>query len=634
MSTRNAGTTIRDARLKAGLTQEQLSEGVCSVLSLSRIENGSSGISPSTFQALMAHAGAPMEVFPAFANRADFDCFYSLKRVHFYLDSWQLTAAYDELEKIELMNWADNKFYYQEWLFAHCRLQIRSGMGDHAQIYDVLLDALRITRPDFNTFDFRSLLLSVTEIRILTALAWESLSLNKTDLCGNICEQLSSYLANCSLAFLEKESLSAELAVVQTRYYLEIADNSLALTTADTYRIKAADSKEDAYLLELTFMTGLCHQAAGDDETALTFYKTAFYAAHSIGSCYATICKTYLADTLGLELPIDVTLFPDIPLIPYKKRQACKSLSLGDGSYSMFSPDALSIGGLIRELRTEKKISQTELCLGLCSKSKLSKIENGTLQPDVLLSETLLQRLGISPDYFTFFGGTHEATLHELHMRLVHTPSINEHASYEELLVQMESLIPAKNTLYQQLFLLGKARLFAPGKEQAELLLQILNMTIPDFQIEHLSSYRLSWLELTVLNKLGIAYANYDIVTGIQYLYQILNYQLHSDYDILLLKRIYPVTISWLVRKLYVEKRYTEALSLADALFAPAMKGSIYFNAAAYAHHCQSLGECAKYEDATRFFHYAYYDSVISGVEQTITPIVNDVFHDFGIQLS
>lgn len=228
-------------------------------------------------------------------------------------------------------------------------------MGDHAQIYDVLLDALRITRPDFNTFDFRSLLLSVTEIRILTALAWESLSLNKTDLCGNICEQLSSYLANCSLAFLEKESLLAELAVVQTHYYLTIGNNSLALTTADTYRIKAADNHADASLLELAFMTGLCHHAAGDDETALTFYKTAFYAAHSIGSCYATICKNYLADTLGLELPIDVTLFPDIPLISYKKRQACKSLSLGDGSYSIFSPDALSIGGLIRELRTEKK---------------------------------------------------------------------------------------------------------------------------------------------------------------------------------------------------------------------------------------------------------------------------------------
>ena len=129
MSVQNAGTAIRKARLAAGLTQEKLSEGVCSVLSLSRIENSSAGVSPATFQALMAGAGAPTEAFPAFANRADFDCFYNLKRASFYLDSWQLTAACEELEKTEARNWAGNKFYYQEWLYLHGRLQFRSGCG-------------------------------------------------------------------------------------------------------------------------------------------------------------------------------------------------------------------------------------------------------------------------------------------------------------------------------------------------------------------------------------------------------------------------------------------------------------------------------------------------------------------------
>lgn len=101
MGVRNAGKAIREARLKAGLTQEQLSEGVCSVLSLSRIENGSAGVSPVTFQALIAHAGAPCEVYPIFAGRTDFDCFYTLNRARFYMDSWQLDYAFKELNKIE-----------------------------------------------------------------------------------------------------------------------------------------------------------------------------------------------------------------------------------------------------------------------------------------------------------------------------------------------------------------------------------------------------------------------------------------------------------------------------------------------------------------------------------------------------
>ena len=38
MSVRNASAAIREARLKASLSQETLSDGICSVLSLSRNE--------------------------------------------------------------------------------------------------------------------------------------------------------------------------------------------------------------------------------------------------------------------------------------------------------------------------------------------------------------------------------------------------------------------------------------------------------------------------------------------------------------------------------------------------------------------------------------------------------------------
>ena len=160
MSVRNAGKTIREARIKAGLTQEQLSEGVCSVLSLSRIENGSAGVSPVTFQALMAHAGAPCEVYPIFASRTDFDCFYTLNRARFYLGSWQLSQAYEELNKLEEWNFADNKLYYQEYLYLNGQIQVCSGCADHHALYDLFSSALHITRPeiDYSESDINSIL--------------------------------------------------------------------------------------------------------------------------------------------------------------------------------------------------------------------------------------------------------------------------------------------------------------------------------------------------------------------------------------------------------------------------------------------------------------------------------------------
>lgn len=53
------GEEIRRVRLERGLTQERLSEGICSPSTLSRIENGSQVPSRRTFQLLMERLDGP-----------------------------------------------------------------------------------------------------------------------------------------------------------------------------------------------------------------------------------------------------------------------------------------------------------------------------------------------------------------------------------------------------------------------------------------------------------------------------------------------------------------------------------------------------------------------------------------------
>lgn len=50
------------------------------------------------------------------------------------------------------------------------------------------------------------------------------------------------------------------------------------------------------------------------------------------------------------------------------------------------------------------------------------KIENDTLQPDIFLTEALLQRLGRSERGFTFWGSERESKIYELKFKLMHTP--------------------------------------------------------------------------------------------------------------------------------------------------------------------------------------------------------------------
>lgn len=632
MSVQNAGIIIREARQKAGLTQEQLSEGICSVISLSRIENNTAGVSPSTFQALMAHAGANSEAYPEFASRTDFDCFYTLKRARFYLDTWLLQEAYDELEKIEQMHWADNRYYYQEWLLLHGRLQLRSGCGDPQQIFDTALSALHISRPGFNSFDFRNLLLSLPEIELCILLAHASFYLENTQMCLEICTQISAYLSNNAVSFLEKDRLLAENAIVYTKYLIKTADYRQAVKIADTYRHLMVKNFDDAPLLELTFLTGLGYYFNGDSETAFTYIKTAFFSAHSIRSCYATVCLNYINSKLSLPLQEAAINFETIPLVAFPHKKAIDTSAMGDGTYDLLSPNVLTLGALIRELRTEQNISQATLCQGLCSKSKLSKIENGTLQPDIILAQTLLQRLGISDLVFTFYGNERETRLTELHTRL-NKLTLKDIETAQKYMDEMQQLISEKDVLYLQLLLDHKIFFENNTPDNLSEFSSALSITVPNFDINSLCQYHLSWMELSILNSICLASRyNASPAKAIRYFYKMLEYFEYIPIDILEKKRSFPVTLSILMRYLYAEKRYTEAIEL-DTYFYPMVNCSLYFTAQIYVHYCQCLAECQQSNAAYQYGMYARYCYLLTESPDYATIIINEMEQVYNIHL-
>lgn len=632
MAIQNAGATIREARRKAGLTQEQLAEGVCSTLSLSRIENGTAGVSPSTFQALMTHTGIACEAYPAFASRADFDCFYDLKRARFYLDSWRLHLAYEELDKVELMNWANNRLYYQEWLLLHGKIQSRSGCGNHQQIFDTTQDALHISRQNFCVTDFQNLLLSQREIELCILLAQETLYLGNFDLCRTVCAQVSAYLTNHEIPFLEKDLLLAQNAIVFSKYLIAISDYENALKTANFHRHKMAGELADAPLFELTFLTALGYLHTGDTERALDYFKTTFLSAHSIESCYATICLNYIRKHTNLALPEELSQFAVIPLTSFSYKKTINTDAMGDGTYDFFSPDALTLGSLIRELRTEQHISQTVLCQGLCSKSKLSKIENGLLQPEIMLAQTLLQRLGISDRIFTFYGNKKETALQEVMLKLKKT-RISDSKALLSLTKEMETLCSLKDVLPTQ-YLLFKKNYFATTSAQRIVNLEkALAVTLPDFDFRYIQNYRLSWFELTILNNLCSAWANENPPIGIQYFYKLWEYYECTPIDSLTLKYVMPVTLGMLVRHLYSQKRYDEVIAFSKYFHSPEINSSLYFTGHVYFHYCQALGELGQSAAAKQHGNYSYRICLLTEYTKDATQLKNDLLHDFQIAL-
>ncbi len=634
MGIRSAKDAIREARQKAGLTQENLSEGVCSMQSLSRIETGTAGISPATFQALMERAGAPCERFPVFASRDDFDCFYALKHARFYLDAWQLTPAWNELQKLEGKNWADNRLYYQEWLLLHCRLQSRSYCCTHSQNYELLLKALHITRPSIDLSNFHQLILSQNELQLLIALSHEAFYLGQYENCLQICIQVKDYLSGCHFTTLEIDHMQAESAIVYTKYLLMAKNYDDALNTADTHRHKMAINADTASLFELTFLTGLCYYYKDDLNSANLHIKAAFYSAHAVDCCYATICRDFLRTNTDFPITDYMENLPDIPLKTYPVKSYPDTLCLSDGVYNIDSTDAYTLGKLIQELRLEQHVSQQVLCQGLCSKSKLSKIENGTLQPNIALAEALLQRLGVSERIFTFWGNEKEAKLYELKFKLIHHQTVSKE-TIDTYLNDMKQMLGENDVLYYQHYLLFKAPMSNSSQNRIGKLLDALHLTLPNFDIHQIHCYRLSWVELSLLNNIAHEYR----CTGASYLstlyfLQILSYVKMTRPDILLQANFLPNTNYMYCHSLYVQKLFQEVTTLPVQIDLSIMKYNINLFGGYLFYYSQSLGECGKLNDTitTAIQSSAFND--LMELHRNAHLLKKFIYEDFSISLS
>lgn len=597
MGVRSTKDIIREARRKAGLTQEQMADGICSLQALSRIETGVSGVSPGTFQALMERAGAPCHRFPVFAGRDDFDCYYRLKRAGFYLDSWQLPRAWEELAGIEEMGWADNRLYCQEWLLLQCRLQFRSYCGSHQSIHDVLLEALHITRPDICLSDFRHLMLSQIEIRLLTALAQEELYLGRPDGCLAIHGQVAEYLAHSKFTYLEKERMLAEDAIVYAKYLIAMGEYAAGLETADFHRHRMAGNVECAPLFELCFLTGLCHHHLGNRDRADVFLKAAFYSAHAVDSCYAAVCREYLCRRTDFPVTeymsgLEVTPMKEYPF------HGIDAAGLADGVYDTDSPDVYTFGDLVRELRTGQKIPQQTLCRGLCSASKLSKIETGDLQPDIALAEALLQRLGMSERAFTFWGSEKDARFYDLKFKVIHDQLVSKE-TIQGYLAEMERLADGKNVLYRQEYLVDIACEPEDPRERILRLSEALRLTLPDFDIYNLSRCRLTWQEVSVLNLMAQSYqAAGEQGMATLFYSHILHYVEKNRLDVLFLNTFLTNVYYRYCQTLYRQNRHAELIALYGRIDIATLKCNSNNLGGCLFYYSQVLAEASRTEEA------------------------------------
>jgi len=143
------------------------------------------------------------------------------------------------------------------------------------------------------------------------------------------------------------------------------------------------------------------------------------------------------------------------------------------------------IGKLIRSVREERGIDQMQVAAGLCSKSAMSKIEHGILEPGKWMADVMLERLGVSPNKFgCLFSGDEmaEYELRGLLLQLLRLGEVEElRECWQEAWLALEQAegLHRKGTVYQRQFL-QYVRLIACYDEQAAETLNVQGMTMAE----------------------------------------------------------------------------------------------------------------------------------------------------------
>lgn len=159
-----------------------------------------------------------------------------------------------------------------------------------------------------------------------------------------------------------------------------------------------------------------------------------------------------------------------------------------------------TIGTLIKEIRTAKKITRKDLSYGICSEHTLQELESNCYAADVLMLDILLQRLGQSPDKFEIVLSSNLYNMVRLR-DLISEATCRGNRELAKLLLQNYPVRTHVDEMYQhRMKAFWVYHMDGNCALAAEYLLKSASLTLPDYPdddfYEQMGNYLISAIEL------------------------------------------------------------------------------------------------------------------------------------------
>lgn len=287
------GEAIRKRRLELGLTQEQLCEGICEPITISRLENGKQTPSRNRINALLERLDMPADRYFALLSKNELDVEALQKEIISYNIRFR-KASLDEKPKIrelalkkhnELKAIIDNDDTLSQQLIMRSRVIIGKEDGPYSfnEKIAMLTEAIRITSPRFDLDDIDRGLYTTDEIKIINQIATAYSKVGKSMDAIGVYRQLYKYIRK---HFNNIPLTRARLSTVEYNYAKElevIGQFQNAIEIAAESQRTCIDYGFYHPLPGLLAIQAGCYHSLGDDVKSKDFYCQAYYLMKVVG---------------------------------------------------------------------------------------------------------------------------------------------------------------------------------------------------------------------------------------------------------------------------------------------------------------------------------------------------------------
>lgn len=318
------GDAIKRRRLELGLTQGQLCQGICEPITISRLENGKQMPSYNRIHALLERLDMPADRYYALLSKHELDVDALVRDIVAYDIRFENASAEERPsiraqtmqlhQKLEEIMDKDDPLSRQALLRSRCILGREDGAYSAEEKYQLLLEALHLTAPNFDLDNIEAGLYTTDEIKIISQLASCYSRMGRSLEALHIFSRLYRYIKQ---HFHNIPLTRAHLTMVTYNYARELEilwKFREAIEIAEEGKTVCLDYGQHLYLAGLLGIQANCYHFLGEDDMSRDLYYQAYHLMKLTGDeCNLKILKECARTHLNLELDANEVPSPTFP---------------------------------------------------------------------------------------------------------------------------------------------------------------------------------------------------------------------------------------------------------------------------------------------------------------------------------